>query len=69
MRLRSTPQQSCCPDTQTQLILDATGSDRIFLPSAYHHLILDVPRGNDGLIDIRMAVSRDGGRSAHCTIL
>jgi hypothetical protein len=49
--------------TQTQMVLDAR--DRVFLPSAYHHLILDVPRGNDGLIDIRMAVSRDGGRSAH----
>ena len=56
-----------CLDLYTRknvALADGVFEDVLFFTSAFYKTALHTPKCNDGLIDIRMAVSRDGGRTA-----
>lgn len=52
-----------CVDLYTQDEIGLGGGDRVFFPSVFQHILFADGTGNDGILDIRLAVSRDNGRT------
>ena len=52
-----------CVDLYTQDEMHLGGGDRLFFPSAFGHAVLNASHKPDGFLDVRMAVSRDNGKT------